>query len=218
MLTDDEHTPEAPATELKTGAICLNYRMVNDIDEATLSNYEKMVPPIEHLKSHAFSSLKGPGSIERYDVYCHVKSRTSNNLSSGPSASTNSNSSSVENGRELAMARIQIGKNLNGHDGIVHGGIITLLFDETFGWGVYDYLARTLNKKYGDDDFPLVVTANLSVEFRSPLPAEIDAVIRVYHEKTEGRKIYLNGRMESSDGSMLYSESSALFIKMKQKT
>jgi len=180
-------------------------------------SYEKMEPIEAALKSqHAFNALQGPGKIERYDVYRCVGSSSSESLTSSSSASASSKASpSSSRRRELLMAKIQIGKNLNGHDGIVHGGIISLLFDETFGWA-YDAIGRSLDKRYGDDDFPLAVTANLNVDFRSPLPADSNAVIRVYHERTEGRKIYVNGRMESTDGSILFSESSALFITIKE--
>jgi len=191
---------------------------------ASSTIYEKMESPIVPLKSHVFHTLQRPGLIERYDVYRSIESSSSskNSSTSGGSSSSSTNSSSssssVGNGRELVMANIQLGTNLNGHDGIVHGGIISLLFDETFGWGTYYHLAQSLHKNYTDTDLPVAVTANLSVNFRAPLPAERIVVIRIYYERTEGRKIYLNGRMESSDGSVLYSNSNALFITMKQTT
>jgi len=63
-----------------------------------------------------------------------------------------------------------------------------------------------------DPDFPMIVTANLDVNFRAPLPADSDFVIRVCHDNTEGRKIYLSARLESPDGKILYSEATALFL------
>jgi acyl-coenzyme A thioesterase PaaI-like protein len=36
---------------------------------------------------------------------------------------------------EVCVADVRIGEKLNGHDNIVHGGIISLMLDDTFGWG-----------------------------------------------------------------------------------
>jgi acyl-coenzyme A thioesterase PaaI-like protein len=81
----------------------------------------------------------------------------------------------------------------------------------------YQAMGLSQGKSFGDEDFPIVVTANLTVNYRSPLPAGSDVVIRVRHEKTEGRKIYVSARMESHDGSVLYSEATALFITVKKQ-
>jgi len=171
--------------------------------------YERMKePPRSMIESHAvFGPLKKKGGIERYNVYRVVKTKESN------IGTTISKSSDKE---EVAIADIKFGNNLNGHDGIVHGGIISLMFDDAFGWG-YEAMGASIGKSMSNDDFPIVVTANLSVNFRSPLPAESDVVIRVYHDKTEERKVYVSARMENHDGTILYSEASALFIKLKSK-
>lgn len=49
---------------------------------------------------------------------------------------------------------LRFGNKLNGHPGIVHGGIISTALDNTFGW-----LFMTLN-------YPPAFTANLTVNFR----------------------------------------------------
>ena len=55
-------------------------------------------------------------------------------------------------------------------------------------------------------------TANLSVNYRSPLPEKSDAVMRIKLEGIEGRKVKLVGRLESLDGKVLYSEATALYV------
>jgi hypothetical protein len=44
------------------------------------------------------------------------------------------------------------------------------------------------------------VTANLSVNFRAPLPERSEVIIHVFHGGREGRKIRFGAVMESYDG------------------
>jgi acyl-coenzyme A thioesterase PaaI-like protein len=175
--------------------------------DPTTYYYEKMAePPQNFAESHAiFGALRKPGYVERYTAYrrVHVAStKDIEDMQTGPCSTKN---------QEVCVADIRIGKDLNGHEGIVHGGIISLMIDDTFGWG-YQAMGLAQGKSYGDKDFPMVVTANLSVNYRAPLPAESNVVIRVRHENTDGRKITMSARLESHDGSILYSEATALFI------
>jgi hypothetical protein len=85
----------------------------------------------DFVKAHALhEALAGEGRVEAYEVY---KNKMSNDL----------------------YCVIQFGNEINGHKGIVHGGITALLFDNTFGWV---FFARGM---------AVGVTANLSVNFRS---------------------------------------------------
>ena len=64
--------------------------------------------------SHAiFGALCKPGYIERYKTYIRVPVSTAITGTGNGAAS-----------KEVCVADMRIGKNLNGHDGIVHGGII----------------------------------------------------------------------------------------------
>eukprot|EP00554_Chaetoceros_debilis_P003747 CAMPEP_0194088020 /NCGR_PEP_ID=MMETSP0149-20130528/27512_1 /TAXON_ID=122233 /ORGANISM="Chaetoceros debilis, Strain MM31A-1" /LENGTH=236 /DNA_ID=CAMNT_0038771577 /DNA_START=453 /DNA_END=1163 /DNA_ORIENTATION=+ len=170
-------------------------------DDPTTYYYEKMEHPTRsQAESHAiFGTLRGNKLIERYNHYRKV------------STVENSHSIPLSSMEEIMVADIRIGKGLNGHTGIVHGGIISLLLDDSLGWGC-NAMALRMGKSFGDDDFPLAVTANLNINYRAPLPEETDSVIRVYYDKAEGRKIFLNARMESYDGSILYSEATVLYI------
>jgi acyl-coenzyme A thioesterase PaaI-like protein len=176
--------------------------------DPTTYYYEKMQdPPPNFAENHAIlGALLKPGYIERYNAYRRVPVLSSAQEIVGIDTVS----------KEVCVADIRIGEKLNGHTGIVHGGIISLMLDDTFGWG-YQAMGLSQGKSFGDEDFPIVVTANLTVNYRSPLPAGSDVVIRVRHEKTEGRKIYVSARMESHDGSVLYSEATALFITVKKQ-
>ncbi|KAF8754480.1 Thioesterase superfamily [Rhizoctonia solani] len=76
-----------------------------------------------------------------------------------------------------AIAIIHVGRSLCGHDGIIHGGLLATLLDET--------LARNallnLPAKVG-------VTANLSVNYRAPARADQFIVIHTHLDKVNGRK------------------------------
>ena len=57
------------------------------------------------------------------------------------------------------------------------------------------------------------MTANLTVDYRSPTPLLRELVFRGWCEKVEGRKIFTRGTLHSGD--TLCAESSALFISMR---
>lgn len=157
----------------------------NDVDRTSL------------MESHAiFGPLWGEGLIERYHVYKRIN--TSNEL--------------PQSLRELTVVDLKVGKKLNGHDGIIHGGIISLLFDEAMGWA-YECLQQ---QDQIDSTGMIIVTANLTVNFRAPFLAGSEAVIRVYHNETKGRKFYFSSRLESNDGSVVFAEASSLFVLVRK--
>ncbi|KAL0572086.1 hypothetical protein V5O48_009880 [Marasmius crinis-equi] len=95
---------------------------------------------------------------------------------------------------------IHVGRGLCGHDGIIHGGLLATLLDET--------LARTainnLPEKIG-------VTAKLSVNYRAPTMADQFIVIRTELVEVKGRKAEVKGTVQDLSGTLLV-EASATFI------
>ncbi|CAI6005630.1 unnamed protein product [Closterium sp. NIES-65] len=89
-----------------------------------------------------------------------------------------------------------------GHPQVVHGGATAFAFDETFG-----VLFAMLGVGHG-------FTANISVNYRKPLPAAFTACMHVALDRVEGRKYFLCGsiRSDPSEDAEIYSEASALFI------
>ena len=74
-------------------------------------------------------TLNGQGLIEDYRVY-------------------------RKDGHDEVACIVKFGDKLNGHPGIVHGGIISMAIDNTFGW-----LFTAL-------EYPPSFTANLNINFR----------------------------------------------------
>ncbi|EQC27835.1 hypothetical protein SDRG_14419 [Saprolegnia diclina VS20] len=100
------------------------------------------------------------------------------------------------------ISLVHFGEKLCGHTGIVHGGCISTVCDELFGWTMY-----WIMDKAG-------FTANLNVNFRKPLPAQTLAIVTTELERIEGRKVYLKAKVQDAEGNT-YTEATSLFIMPK---
>lgn len=87
-----------------------------------------------------------------------------------------------------------------GAPGCVHGGFIASAFDEVLG------VAQSASGQPG-------MTANLTVDYRSPTPLLRELVFRGWCEKVEGRKIFTRGTLHH--GETLCAEATGLFISMR---
>ena len=178
------------------------------------NNYVKLNP--DHVErtalqdTHAlFGTLYGDGFIEKYDVYRRLHPTI-----------VSSNKNRVENpkevsNKEIIAVNLTVGHKLNGHDKIVHGGIISLLIDEAMGWAAYESLEHhnlQIDEQYKPHN-TLLVTANLNIDFRAPFLAGSNALLRVSldEENTAGRKMYFVARLESYDG-VVFAEAKSLFL------
>ena len=132
------------------------------------------------VKDHALhDTLAGPGRVEQYEMYINKQ-------------------------REELLAVITFGKSLNGYPGVVHGGILGLLLDNSFG-----ILFLNLQK-------PLSVTANLNINYRSPTFASTQAVLFAKIDRVEGRKMFMSARIEDAKTRKVLVESTTLFLAMRK--
>ena len=163
----------------------------------------KINQPIEKIRqnepNHAiFETLFGSGLIERFDVYRVDVDEPS----------------PYRSGTQILSINIKLGNRLNGHPKIIHGGIISLLFDEAMGWarGVYSHFST----KSREDK--MYVTANLNIDYRSPLRENCEVIMRVFFEQSDSdsAKVKLRGIIESRDGS-IFAESTGLFVHARSK-
>ena len=84
-----------------------------------------------------------------------------------------------------ATARTRLSADYQGWAGIVHGGVIASLLDE-----VCMYACRTL----GDQ----MVTAELTVRYRSPLPVETEVELDARVVGTQKRLVLAEGRITAA--------------------
>ncbi len=155
-----------------------------EVEENDSYHYEKMDLPSRAIEiSHViFGQLLQNGSIERYDVYKRI------------------NDGIGEESPELVVADIQLGHKLDGHEGVVHGGVLAMLFDDAMGMA------------FGAMGVTMALTANLSVDYRTPVQADSKVLIRVRLSRREGRKLYFSAQMTNHDASILYAEATTLYI------
>jgi acyl-coenzyme A thioesterase PaaI-like protein len=171
-----------------------------------------MPPPIRqhHLVG---GNLTGPAKLA-FAPYMWISTGQSSEK-----AKTGERTSSV-------VSVFHIGKDLCGHPGFVHGGLLTVLFDEVF--------ARCVSAAFPSG---LGMTANLNVDFRKPALPDRMYVLRTETVKVEGRKAWVEGRMsylplalpadaqtivpdvsqlrEDSEGAVMVAEGKALFVEPK---
>lgn len=105
----------------------------------------------------------------------------------------------------------------------MHGGIISLLFDEAIGCA-----CECLRQSQDNLLLLPAMTAYLNIDYHSPLPAGTEAILRVYHNNNEidigSRKMNFEAKLESNNDrnnnnsderSIVYAEARSLFILMK---
>ncbi|KAI5288074.1 hypothetical protein KEM52_001316 [Ascosphaera acerosa] len=116
-----------------------------------------------------------------------------------------------EDGGKSLVSISHLGTAVSGHPGIVHGGLLATMLDE----GLARCCFPALPNKVG-------VTANLNVDYRRPAPAGSFFVLRATTTKVEGRKAWVEGRIENlpKEGEedkepVVYVEAKALFIEPK---
>jgi acyl-coenzyme A thioesterase PaaI-like protein len=145
-------------------------------------SFEKMPIPDRGFygEGHAiFGVLLGENMIESYDVYKR------------PEGSNDEN---------VIIAHVKLGDKIDGHPGVVHGGILSLIFDDALGFGF-----EALGVK-------MAFTANLTVDFRAPVPAGTMIRVLAQLEHREGRKLFWKAQMMSMDGETLFAECNSLYI------
>lgn len=148
-----------------------------------LESYIRMPLPTRatEYKGHAiFGLLHGENMIESYEVFKRSTDDTENS--------------------NVLVALVKFGDRLDGHPGVVHGGILSLVLDDALGFG---YEAIGVEK---------AVTANLNINYRTPVPAGATVRVAAQLDHREGRKIYWTAQITSLDKSIIYVEATSLYI------
>lgn len=115
----------------------------------------------------------------------------------------------AESGGKSLVSISYLGHELCGHPGIIHGGLLATLLDE----GLARCCFAALPHKVG-------MTANLNINYRAPAPAGSYIVLKATTTKVEGRKAWVEGRIETLVGEgekpVVLAEATALFVSPKQ--
>jgi len=164
------------------------------MEDLTTNNgiYKRMNPPSRmEEQSHAIVQLLQPHKLECYELYRHVI-----NTAKAAPIST----SSIPSSSHVVTALVRVGGALDGHPGIIHGGILALLLDDIFGFAFWSI------------GVPTAFTANLNLDYRAALPSNSTVLIHVFLERWENRKLYFRADIKSLDGTTVYTEATSLYI------
>lgn len=100
---------------------------------------------------------------------------------------------------QMCVCVFQAGHLLEGAMGHVHGGAIATIIDSVTGTHA-TYLSG------------IVLTANLNINYRSPIPLGSTVLLESSLDKKEDRKTFISCNVTSVDGSKLHTEATALFL------
>jgi acyl-coenzyme A thioesterase PaaI-like protein len=101
----------------------------------------------------------------------------------------------------VLRGRVTFGRFHLGGNGVVHGGVQPLLFDDVLGMVVnheLDGVART---------------AYLHVDYRWVTPIDVELTFDATADAVDGRKRYASGRLTDADGRVL-TKAEALFVQL----
>lgn len=112
-----------------------------------------------------------------------------------------------KSGKEL-IAIMYLGQEVCGHPGIVHGGLLATMLDEGLARCCFPVLPNHIG-----------VTANLTLDYKKPVMADRFIVLRATTVKYEGRKAWVEGRIESlpegDEEPVVLVEAKGLFVEPK---
>ena len=89
-----------------------------------------------------------------------------------------------------ARGRFVLGPEYSGGAGFAHGGIIAVLLDEAMG-----KISRLTEER--------AVTAELSIEYKKPVPVDAEILVEGWQEESKGRNRFRIGEIRDAQGTLL---------------
>ncbi len=108
----------------------------------------------------------------------------------------------TKTGPSTGVGRVTFGSAYEGPPGHVHGGFIAAAFDEVLGF------AQSLSGRPG-------MTGTLIVRYRRPTPLHTELCFTAQFVRSEGRKLYTEGRLHAGD--MLCAEAEGIFVSLERE-
>ena len=99
----------------------------------------------------------------------------------------------ADDGESAVRAQVTVPEQFNGYPGIVHGGIVAAILDETAGRAL---LAR------GHDDRNLFVTLKMEIRYRQPTPTNTALTAIGSIVKAGSSRATVHGEIRLPDGSV----------------
>ncbi|KAJ5979988.1 hypothetical protein N7481_007286 [Penicillium waksmanii] len=103
------------------------------------------------------------------------------------------------------VAFFQLETGVNGFINTAHGGLLASLLDETLGICVETY------RMLASEELASLLTGELQVSYRSPVPIPSAIMIKSWVRRKEGRKWFLEARVLDQNG-LLKAEAKSLYI------
>jgi acyl-coenzyme A thioesterase PaaI-like protein len=102
---------------------------------------------------------------------------------------------------------LQLGEHgIDGHPGVIHGGVTCALLDETMSVLVSQHLTNATPRPQGQ-----IFTANLNTSFRAPVATPATVIIKCWLIRREKRKWLTKGQIEDEHGRIL-AEANAIWV------
>ncbi|XP_014381492.1 acyl-coenzyme A thioesterase THEM4-like [Alligator sinensis] len=172
--------------------------LYNEFVEKSKDGTWKRIPSYRHSLDHIPDSMKLEGEKVQKDTRFFLRNLDEEGLGFEYVMFLNPS--------EKRMVTVyQPGPYLEGHPGFTHGGSTAAMIDSTVG-GCAIFVAGR------------VMTANLSIDFKNPVPLGSVVLVDSKVDRTEGRKVFLSCQVRSADGQTLHAEATALFIQLASLT
>ena len=159
-------------------------------------HYEALPDPASvMISSHAITgALLKEHYIEAYRVYQRPSSDTTLSVFDRTELAT-------VDPQPQVIGLVRVGTQVDGHKGIIHGGILSMLVDDVLGYGFYSM------------GWPAAFTANLTINFRKPVRAQSMLRIECHFRGRERRKLIWEIRaVDAQRPHILYVEATSLYV------
>jgi acyl-coenzyme A thioesterase PaaI-like protein len=111
----------------------------------------------------------------------------------------------LNDGPQRVLMRITLGDVYQGYPGVVHGGILATLLDETMGRAILSGI-----ESYDINQARFMFTAKMDIRYRLPVPLNQEFIVRGRVDQDRGRLVQVSGEVVLPDGTVAVEASATL--------